>query len=47
MAYLVVQKKEGQITLAEAQELEKHFLFEHIMRLAKVRALQLLAKQPA
>ncbi len=45
--YLVMRKKEGQITLAEAQELEKYFLFEHIVRLAKARALQLLAKPSA
>ena len=38
--YLVAQKKEGQITMAEAQELEKYFLFEHIVRLSKARALQ-------
>lgn len=45
--YLVTQKKEDRITTEEAQELEKYFLFEHIVRLAKARALQLLAKRAA
>ena len=45
--YLVTQKKEDRITTEEAQELEKYFLFEHIIRLAKARALQLLAKRAA
>lgn len=40
--YLVERKKEGSITPAEASELEKYFLFEHIVRLAKARALQLV-----
>ncbi|HRI58440.1 MAG TPA: hypothetical protein PK228_01920 [Saprospiraceae bacterium] len=42
--YLVERKKLGEITPAEVQELEKYFLFEHIVRLAKARALKLLAK---
>ena len=45
--YLVTQKKEDRITTEEAQELEKYFLFEHIVRLAKARVLQLLAKRAA
>ncbi|MCB0519494.1 MAG: hypothetical protein H6577_18605 [Lewinellaceae bacterium] len=40
---LVHLKKEGKITVAEDQELEKYFMFEHIVRLAKARALKLLA----
>jgi hypothetical protein len=42
--YLVQQKKDGLLTLAETQELDKYFVFEHIVRLAKARALKLLAK---
>jgi len=40
--YLVDQKKTGRISPAELSELEKYFLFEHIVRLAKARALKLL-----
>ncbi len=40
--YLVEQKKAGNISPAESGELEKYFLFEHIVRLAKARALKLL-----
>lgn len=42
--HLVARKKEDAITAAELQELEKYFMFEHIVRLAKARALKLLAK---
>jgi hypothetical protein len=42
--YLVSRKKEGVIAPAESQELEKYFMFEHIVRLAKARALKLLAQ---
>jgi len=45
--YLVGQKKSGAITAAEADELEKYFLFEHIVRLAKARALKRLSKMPS
>ena len=40
---LVALKKEGKITDAENQELEKYFVFEHIVRLAKTRALKIMA----
>jgi hypothetical protein len=39
--YLVEQKKTGKITASESEELDKYFLFEHIVRLAKARALKL------
>ncbi len=39
--YLVGQKKEYRITKEEERELEKYFIFEHIVRLAKARALKL------
>ncbi len=45
--YLVDRKKEGIITTTETQELEKYFMFEHIVRLAKARALKHLAKLPS
>lgn len=45
--YLVNRKKDGVINPAESQELEKYFMFEHIVRLAKARALKLLAKSSA
>lgn len=45
--YLVSRKKEGVIAPSELQELEKYFMFEHIVRLAKARALKLLAKVPS
>ena len=41
--YLVEQKKEDRITTTETEELEKYFLLEHLVRLAKARAAQLLA----
>lgn len=44
---LVARKKEDAITAAELQELEKYFMFEHIVRLAKARALKLLAQSPS
>lgn len=43
--YLVAQKKEGALTVLEGQELEKYFMFEHIVRLSKARALKLVAKK--
>ena len=42
--YLITRKKEYNITSEEEQELEKYFIFEHIVRLAKARALQLRSK---
>ena len=42
--HLIEKKKTGSISSAEAQELEKYFVFEHIVRLAKARALKLLGK---
>ena len=42
--FLVERKKTGAITEAESTELEKYFLFEHIVRLAKARALKHRAK---
>jgi len=42
--YLVIRKKEGEISPAESQELEMYFLFEHIIRLAKARALRIIAQ---
>jgi len=41
--FLVDRKKDGKITEEETRELEKYFMFEHIVRLAKTRALKLLA----
>ena len=35
---LVFRKKEGTLSLAEETELENIFIFEHIVRLAKIRA---------
>ncbi|MCB0534096.1 MAG: hypothetical protein H6574_24285 [Lewinellaceae bacterium] len=45
--FLVERKKTGAITEAETNELDKYFLFEHIVRLAKARALKLRAKMPS
>jgi len=45
--YLVGRKKEDVITPDEALELEKYFMFEHIVRLSKARALKHLAKSSA
>lgn len=42
--FLVARKKTGEITTTESEELEKYFLFEHIVRLAKARALKIIAK---
>ena len=42
--YLVAKKKEGTLSQLEAQELEKYFVFEHIVRLSKARALKLISK---
>lgn len=42
---LIERKKEGKITEDESLELEKYFMFEHIVRLAKARALKLLTKK--
>ncbi len=44
---LVSKKKTGKITRKEAAELEKYFVFEHIVRLAKARALKLVAAKAA
>ncbi len=43
--YLVSLKKENKLTPEENEELEKYFMFEHIVRLAKARALKLLSKK--
>lgn len=43
--YLVALKKEGNIKPEENEELEKYFMFEHIVRLAKARALKLVANK--
>lgn len=45
--YLVEQKKAGEITDAESTELDKLFMVEHIVRLAKARALKHLTKMPS
>jgi hypothetical protein len=45
--YLVAQKKNNQITAEELIELDKYFMFEHIVRLAKARALKLLKQRKA
>jgi hypothetical protein len=45
--HLVEQKKSGSISVAESGELEKYFLFEHIVRLAKARALKLQSRSSA
>ncbi|MCF8244608.1 MAG: hypothetical protein K9J37_09715 [Saprospiraceae bacterium] len=42
---LVERKKNGKITGEESNELERYFLFEHIVRLAKARALKLIAEK--
>ncbi len=47
VAYLVTRKKDGSITATESHELEQYFLFEHIVRLAKARALKMIAKVPS
>jgi len=44
--YLVERKKTGILSPDESGELEKYFLFEHIVRLAKARALKLLNPSP-
>ncbi len=42
---LVERKKQGTITEAEGLELEKYFLFEHIVRLAKAKALKMVSNK--
>ena len=41
--WLVERKKEGKTTEDENRELEKYFMFEHIVRLAKAKALKMLS----
>lgn len=44
---LIERKKEGKITAAETEEMERYFTLEHIVRLAKARALKIMKdKQP-
>ena len=44
---LIERKKEGVISKEEVAEMERYFTLEHIVRLAKARALRLTAnKQP-
>ncbi len=43
---LVDRKKNGNLTAEESFELEKYFVFEHLVRLAKTRALSLVSKNP-
>lgn len=40
---LIEKKKIGTITQAETAEMERYFALEHIVRLAKARALKLVA----
>lgn len=42
---LVDRKKQGNISAEESLELDNYFMFEHIVRLAKARALKLMANQ--
>lgn len=42
---LVFKKKESALTPEEERELESIFIFEHIVRLAKIRAYSHLAKE--
>lgn len=42
---LVFKKKESTLTPEEERELESIFIFEHIVRLAKIRAYSHLAKE--
>lgn len=39
---LIERKKEGKITAAEAEEMERYFTLKHIVRLAKARALKIV-----
>lgn len=39
---LIERKKEGKITAAEVEEMERYFTLEHIVRLAKARALKIM-----
>lgn len=44
---LIEKKKTGTLSQTEAEEMERYFALEHIVRLAKARALKLMAsKQP-
>lgn len=45
--YLVSLKKDGSITEEQIKELEKYFMFEHIVRLAKVRAFKIMKNKKA
>jgi uncharacterized phage-like protein YoqJ len=40
---LIERKREGVITKEESEEMERYFTLEHIVRLAKARALKLVA----
>jgi hypothetical protein len=42
---LIAKKKDGKITEDETREMEKYLLFEHIVRLAKARALKLISEE--
>lgn len=39
---LIEQSKEGKLSAKEQAELEHYFLLEHLIRLAKIRAYQML-----
>lgn len=45
--WLIARKKSDEISPDEAAELEKYFVFEHIVRLAKARALKLVGQKRA
>ena len=47
LEWLIERKKGGGLTEEEARELEKYFMFEHIVRLAKAKAMKLIAKRKA
>ncbi|MBK8562249.1 MAG: hypothetical protein IPN76_02635 [Saprospiraceae bacterium] len=41
---LIERKKDGLITKAESEEMERYFTLEHIVRLAKIRAVKLVSR---
>ena len=46
VAELIERKKEGVISASEQSELNHYMELEHIIRMAKARARQILAREP-
>jgi hypothetical protein len=46
VAELIERKKEGTISAAEQKELDHYMELEHIIRMAKARARQILTREP-